>query len=262
MYSMVKALANGLLPSSVLVGIRSIKRRLLGVRDRLSRLITSERKRRQRVFQDIYRKNLWGSGDSKYYSGTGSRGTAAEIYINCMAELLQAHAAELKRPTTIVDLGCGDFEVGRALMAKVPDQIYIGCDIVPELITHNTAIYANARISFRRLDIVTDQLPAGDIYLVRQVLQHLPNAEILRFLRRVRCKYLYVTEGHPAERVGPVNPDKKAGADVRFNWCNGCGRGVELSQPPYNLNTQEIFRASSPPKEVIVTERVFLFGER
>ncbi len=225
-------------------------------RRRAKRLITSEQARRRQIFQKVYKHNLWGSdGNSKYFSGVGSRGEAADIYVERMAELLKRHVAELGRPITIIDLGCGDFQVGRALVTKLPDLNYVGCDIVPELIAHNAKVYATAHVSFRRLDIVADPLPGGDVYLVRQVLQHLSNTEIMSFLQRVSCKYLYVTEGHPVDRIGSVNPDKVTGPDVRFDWRTGRGRGVELDKPPYGLSTQEMFRVFSP-NEVIITELV------
>ncbi len=171
-----------------------------------------------------------------------------------MAELLKRHVAELGRPVTIVDLGCGDFQVGRALATKLPDLNYVRCDIVPELITHSRTSMRPHESVFGG-HIVADPLPAGDVYLVRQVLQHLSNAEIMSSLQRVSCKILYVAEGHQADRIGPVNPDKVTGADVRFNWRTGRAPGVELDKPPYGLSTQERFRVFSP-KKVIITELV------
>jgi hypothetical protein len=67
-----------------------------------------------------------------------------------------------------------------------------------------------------------------------------------------------IIEGHPAERIGPVNTDKVTGSDVRFDWLTGHGRGVELSEPPDSLHTEEVLRAYSTATEIIVTERVFL----
>jgi SAM-dependent methyltransferase len=232
------------------------KHRLNTLRGRIERPLMSESAFRRRIFQAIYKNRLWGGdGDSKYFSGVSSRGNVAKLYADRMAELLRAHAAKLGRPITIVDLGCGDFEVGRALTTQVPDSIYVGCDIVPELIAHNTVNYASERISFRTIDIVTDPLPEGDIYLMRQVLQHLCNAEIKSALKRLSRKHIYITEAHPKERIGKVNPDKVTSADIRFDWRTGRGRGVELDQSPYNLKTREIFR--TPAKnEVLITELV------
>jgi hypothetical protein len=219
--------------------------------------VLSDRKLRQQIFRDIYNNDRWGGDQqSKFFSGVGSRGEVLEVYVQGMAELLEHHATELGRPLTVIDLGCGDFEVGRALVTRLPDLTYIGCDIVPELIAHNVRTYASEKVSFRQLDIVSDPLPEGDVCLVRQVLQHLSNVEIAAFLQRINYGYLYVTEGHPAVRTGPFNPDIGSGVGVRFDWSVGRGRGVELGKPPYLIKTREMFRASAHPNEIIITEQV------
>ncbi len=242
------------------------KRALVGAIRKFRLLTIGESGIRRKIFQETYKKNLWGKdANLQFYSGVGSRGVPAGTYIEKMVELLQHHAAELGRPLTVVDLGCGDFQIGSALVASLPDFTYIGCDIVPELVAHNNKSYANARVSFRQIDIVSSPLPDGDVCLVRQVLQHLSNAEIMGVLPRLKHKFVYVTEGHPVERTGADNPDKVTSADVRFDWRTGRGRGVELNLPPYGLATQEVFRASAPPNEVIITERLLpgrRFGTR
>jgi hypothetical protein len=116
-------------------------------------------------------------------------------------------------------------------------------------------------VQFQTLDVVSQNLPDGDICLVRQVFQHLPNRDIacvLPKLQKYRC--VYVTEGQPIVREGPVNPDKQANAEVRFDWRTGRGRGVELDQPPWNLAMEEICRAPGPVfvKEISITHRVFV----
>ncbi|HYX04600.1 MAG TPA: hypothetical protein VE963_21090, partial [Reyranella sp.] len=58
----------------------------------------------------------------------------------------------------------------------------------------------------------------------------------------------------------PVNPDKAAGADVRFDWRTGRGQGVELDQPPFNAKVAELFRAFAPPHEVIISYRLLPKG--
>ena len=259
MFGNAKEAIKDLLPIPVRSRTRMIRNHLEKMCIRLRNLTITERARRRQTFQEIYKNAVWGRDENEgYFSGDGSRGEAAKIYVERMAELLERHIAELGRPISVVDLGCGDFHIGHALTVRIPSLIYIGCDIVPEVILCNQKAYADDRISFRQVDIVMDVLPEGDVYLVRQVLQHLSNAEIMSFLRRLDCKYLYVTEGHPAERVGPANPDKITGAEVRFDRLMGQGRGVELDQRPFHLVTQEVFRVLSPPKEVVVTERVLI----
>jgi hypothetical protein len=178
----------------------------------------SENQHRRQVFQDAYKYDLWG-GDpkSKFHSGVGSRGSASDEYSEQMASLIGRYAAAIGRPPVIIDLGCGDFQVASALLSRLPDVTYVGCDIVPELIAHNDKLYAADRISFRCIDIVSDPLPAGDICLVRQAFQHLSNKEIRMTLGHIdqligfqSCQNI-----HDEQRTGPVNPDKVTGADVR-----------------------------------------------
>ena len=212
--------------------------------------------KREKIFSSVCNNKLWGSApNSRYFSGHSSHGEAAKVYVEKMAELLRQHSIELERPLNVVDLGCGDFAVGRSLLERLPEINYLGCDIVAELVEHNRRQYAGARISFKKMDIVSDTIPDGDVYLVRQVLQHLSNAEIISFFGRVSKKYIYVTEAHPIESSGPINPDKPTGDGTRYNFHGG--RGVDLSLPPFNLSTEEMFRAYFFPHEIIVTSRVF-----
>ncbi len=252
----VRRLGNGLIDKGRRVK-SSVRSRIRNVERRVSRLKMSPSEARRDIFSEVYSEKLWGYDDaSRFFSGVGSRGRAARDYVQKMSQILSGHAAELGRPLTIVDLGCGDFYVGRALFESMPGARYIGCDIVPSLIEHNRNNYGSDRVQFQVLDIVRDTLPEGDVCLVRQVFQHLSNADISEFLNRQQYALLYVTEGHPAERTGRFNPDKTAGSDVRFDWRTGRGRGVELDKPPFNRRSVEAFQTIAPPNEIIVTERI------
>jgi hypothetical protein len=234
-----------------------MKRLAAAIGNRRSRSLADQHSRRRRTFQKIYNRDIWGRDrESRFFSGVGSCGPAAEFYVERMADLLTQHAEELGRPLMLVDIGCGDFRIGKALTERLPDLTYLGCDIVPELVAHNSARHTTDRVRFKTLDAVCDPLPAGDVCLVRQVFQHLSNADILAVLAHMNYPVVYVSEGHPVRQRGAVNPDKVIGASVRFDWQTGQGRGVELNQAPYNLASQEVFRWAIPPNEVIITERI------
>jgi SAM-dependent methyltransferase len=215
---------------------------------------------RRKTFQIVYRDKLWGTdNNSRFFSGVGSRSEASVIYVDAMATIISTELKDLQGVATIVDLGCGDFSVGARLLERLPAVRYVGCDVVPELIDHNCERYGSKSVQFRKIDIVSQNLPDGDICLVRQVFQHLPNRDIGCVLSKLR-KYraVFVTEGQPTVREGRVNPDKPANAEVRFDWRTGCGRGVELDQPPWNLTIEEVCRAvgAAYVKEVIITYRL------
>jgi hypothetical protein len=236
---------------------RKVKNRTIKTIRKVKRLAMSPSDARRDIFSEIYDKKLWGSDQSsRFFSGVGSRGEAVGVYVSNIVKLIKQDAERLGRPVSVVDLGCGDFQVGQALVSQLPGITYIGCDIVPELIDYNGKAFGSSNVRFELLDIVSGELPKGDICLVRQVLQHLSNREIASFLERQDYAYLYITEGHPNQRTGSPNPDKLTGADVRFDWQTGKGRGVELDQAPFNCVVEEVCRTTAPPHEIIITSRV------
>jgi hypothetical protein len=61
---------------------------------------------------------------------------------------------------------------GRELRVSLISDAAILSEIVPGLIARNAAQFANERIEFRKVDIVIDPLPEGDLCIIRQVFQH------------------------------------------------------------------------------------------
>jgi hypothetical protein len=218
---------------------------------------------RRRTFQAIYRDRLWAAEDEgPYFSGVGSRGNLADAYVEAIAPLLRL-VDQTIGPPVVVDLGCGDFGIGKKLTQTINEIRYIGCDIVPELIAYNQYNFGLQNVEFKTIDIVSDNLPDGDVCLIRQVFQHLSNREISAVLPKLsKYKNVYVSEAQPINREGPPNPDKPAGAGVRFDWKTGRGRGVELDQPPWDLKLTEIARTKSPGSvmEILVTHRLLTFA--
>lgn len=139
-------------------------------------------------FDLIHRTNLWGANSST--SGVGSELAAT-------ATLRQGLSALLRRLEVreLLDLPCGDF----TWMAHMDlgGIRYCGADIVPELIAANTARCAVPdRVGFRRLDLVTDPLPAADLILCRDCLVHLSFTHIdaaLENIRRSGARWLLTT---------------------------------------------------------------------
>tara|TARA_Y100000768_G_C23939279_1_gene664247 strand:+ start:559 stop:906 length:348 start_codon:yes stop_codon:yes gene_type:complete len=85
------------------------------------------------------------------------------------------------------------------------------------------------------LDITTDELPNADIYIIRQVLQHLSNDSIFNFLKKIqnKCKYLIITEHLPDKEIENFEPNKDivTGPYIRLHEDSG----VVLTEKPFNL---------------------------
>jgi hypothetical protein len=132
---------------------------------------------------------------------------------------------------TVVDLGCGDFSVGQRIASGCGR--YIGVDIVKPLVDRNRATFGSSTVSFLHANIVEDELPEGDVCLVRQVFQHLSNDQILAVLPKLeQYGWSFITEHHPSEfRLLQPNKDKPHGGSIRA----GQRSGVFLDQPPFNV---------------------------
>jgi len=183
------------------------------------------------TFQEIYSSKSWGDDGSPFCSGQGSRGPVSQQYCDAVVEFIRDH--QVRR---VVDLGCGDFVVGRQIV-EATGVDYIGIDVVPELIEHHIQTVNLPNVSFRLADITSDPLPAADLCLVRQVLQHLSNDEIARVLANVKnFPMVLVAEDVPA-KPRSINRDKPHGPDVRGYYRSG----VYLDRPPFSVAAKELW---------------------
>lgn len=182
------------------------------------------------VFDEIYRKKLWGNGtDGELYSGSGSRGAAARQYVDAVTTFINDHAVD-----SILDIGCGDFYIGKAIIERLGQRVnYTGMDVSPYVIAYNREHYSIPNVSFVCLDAAKDELPCADICLVRQVFQHLSNQQISAILRKLICfKWVLITEHYPDDdRLLIENLDKPHGEDTRLRE----NSAVYIDRPPFNL---------------------------
>jgi SAM-dependent methyltransferase len=178
------------------------------------------------IFTAIYREGRWGGTAGAFHSGSGSGVEHADRYAEAVKSFIRERGVR-----SVVDLGCGDFRVGARLLDVNVD--YIGVDVVEDLVRRNQAEHGGARVRFRCLDAIEEPPPPADLCLVRQVLQHLSNAQIASVLANLgRFRYVLVTEHYPSPSLARTpNLDKPCGADVRIYD----GSAVELDRPPFNV---------------------------
>lgn len=127
-------------------------------------------------FAKIYRRGGWSAGKAGSASGAGSSISYTEGLRAKLEELLQ----QLK-PKVFLDAPCGDFEWFRAM--RVPDgMLYLGMDIVRELVRSNQSKFGSARNVFFAGDITADPLPRADVMMCRDCLFHLTYRDGFAFL--------------------------------------------------------------------------------
>lgn len=227
LYRVLNAIRNGL-PKPVIFMYSRLKAKMLGVDREYANMSTAE------VFDKIYKDGDWGKDEQgRPTSGSGSHEeTIVAPYVSAITEFL----GTLDNPV-VVDLGCGDFNVGHQLVPST--KHYIACDISSTILERNKEKYQYDNLEFRQVDLAEDDLPSGDVAFVRQVLQHLSNEKIGSFVDKMNMakpyRYLIVTEHLPAARNFVPNRDKPAGAGIRLAW----GSGVDLAEPPFHLQFKQ-----------------------
>jgi len=183
------------------------------------------------VFTAVYKEAKWGAdAGGDFYSGSGSHDPEiVRPYVDAVSGFLQA----LPGPPSLADLGCGDFNVGRQLRRYCGK--FVACDVVPSLMARNQVKFGDADVDFRCLDITAGEPPAAEVALLRQVLQHLSNAQILKVVPALyRYKFLVLSEHLPVEPGFRPNLEKPAGAMVRLSL----GSGVVLTAAPFHLKVK------------------------
>ncbi|MEP2689551.1 class I SAM-dependent methyltransferase [Maribacter dokdonensis] len=201
----------------------------------------------KKAMQQVYEMNLWGSGTEDFYSGEGSH--KPEI-VKPYIETLTTFLTSFENPISVCDLGCGDFNIGKELVSYT--QNYVAVDIVPELITYNKKKFKSKNVEFQCLDIAVDDLPVADCAILRQVLQHLSNAEVLQITRKLmQYTYVIVTEHLPNKKF-VANIDIISGQGTRLKMKSG----IKLQESPFNLKTvksKELLRVVDQHGVIVTT---------
>ena len=190
-------------------------------------------KSNQACFDAIYKNYIWG-GRHGFYSGGGSHDKRIiGPYIDLVTRLILDNGLH-----RVVEVGCGDFNVSRQILGNLQSQgfsyDYRGMDIVEDLITYNSKQFGTDAIHFSCGDASAPQekLPDGDLLIIRQVLQHLSNADIAQILEKTKkFHFLLITEHIYEGEDVRYNLDKKTGNHTRLNACSG----VYIEQAPFGM---------------------------
>ena len=170
-------------------------------------------------------------GQFQYYSGSGSHDKNYVVpYCDLIKKFLHAHPEIIH----VVDLGCGDFNVASQWINNNIE--YTGIDIVDDVVRFNKEQNSSENVNFMCLDIVDDELPDGDLCIIRQVLQHLNNKDVAKVLSKCKkYKYVLITEHVTPEGKALVfNADLYTGSATRF----ALKSGLYFDKSPFNLKLE------------------------
>jgi hypothetical protein len=228
--------------------MRELARRVLPekVLNFLRTAITASRTKRLQglslpeAFDEVYRKKMWKQGDS--LSGLGSEGELAGQYLSFLESYIDTHNIK-----SIGDAGCGDFAIGSRICGRV--ESYIGLDVSGFIIERNKRAFGNLKnVSFAQCDLTDTIFPETDLVCIRQVLQHLTNAQIALILANLQkspgWRRVLITED-----VSDPLDDSRANADLAAHTVDtrvNHGGGVFIDRPPFNIAARRVKSIQAP----------------
>ena len=170
-----------------------------------------------RTFNGIYSEGIWGRDvTGKGTSGSGSTLEITREYRAYLEDFIRKHHVR-----SVVDAGCGDWTFSSTI--DWGGASYLGVDIASDVIEANRRKYEKRHVTFQVGDI-TEELPAADLLISKDVLQHLPDALVDKFIRnnlkKGKYKWVLLTNDR-----GSGNPDIVPGGY----------RAINLAAAPFNV---------------------------
>ena len=108
---------------------------------------------------------------------------------------------------------------------------------MPELVSYYQQRFASNHVWFECANIATDSLPDAQLCLLRQVLQHLSNAENRCVLTNVRQNSNVLISEHVPIHPRCFNRDKTHGPDIRAYF----GSGVYPDREPFSQRADRVW---------------------
>jgi len=169
------------------------------------------------TFNRIYAEGTWG----KDVTGRGTSGSGSTLEFTREYRAYLEHFMRTHRVRSVVDAGCGDWSFSSTI--DWGDASYLGVDIASDVIAAVRNKHETGKIRFQVGDI-TEELPAADLLISKDVLQHVSNRLVHRFirnnLRKGKYKWVILTNDR-----GSHNPDV----------VNGRFRAIDLAAAPFEV---------------------------
>lgn len=199
----------------------------------------------EEIFSIVYKNKIWNlNSETDFNSGPGSHDkSVVKPYVSLIINFLKKD-----KNLVVVDLGCGDFNVGSKIFKYA--RKYIGIDVVKSLINHNKKNYLAKNLTFKTLDAVYDEIPIGDCIIIKEVFQHITNYEIKKIVDKIaNFKYIIITDSEPLISFKP-NQDKLKGPDCRTDIPSG----IIIDRFPFNLKykvKKELLRVKREDRYIV-----------
>ena len=159
-------------------------------------------------------------------SGGGSSIKSTEVSRDYIVKVIEKY-----KISSILDLGCGDWNWMSKIRNEFENSSYEGWDANEDMIFNLNNIYGNDNTKFYFKDIVTGEYPKVDMVLCRDVLFHLKEKYTLKIIEKIKkskIKYFLTTSFNDVKGKQVKFRDRPSMGDWGFYEIN-------LNLPPFNL---------------------------
>ncbi|WP_186775577.1 class I SAM-dependent methyltransferase [Rubripirellula tenax] len=143
---------------------------------------------------------------------------------------------------SVVDIGCGDWSFSRNIDWSRVD--YTGVDIVPSLSEELNREHGGDKIRFACADLTSDELPSADLCICKDVLQHLSNESVQKFLsgNLNRYRYALLTNDYRKMKRSRLNflGKMREFQEPNSETTDGGSRPIRLTEAPFNLPAEQL----------------------
>ena len=185
----------------------------------------------------------------QHYEGPGSdwgigSGPGSSAFFTLEYQVFLSKFIHLNAIRSVTDIGCGDWQFSKFVNFANAD--YLGLDVVDSVIERNQALHGGEGVSFRVMPSDLSDIGPADLLLMKDVLQHLPDAEIARFREELFPKFKFCLLTNSYQKLDtPSNIDVEAGSF----------RCLDLTAPPYAMRGAYVLEFGTAVWERV---RVFL----
>jgi len=192
--------------------------------------------------REVFRKKY----DDEASDWGGTSGPGSDPFYTIEYRALVSRLIRLNKIGSVVDIGCGDWQFSRFI--DFGSASYLGLDVVESVVASNKKQYTTPSVDFRIMPGELSSIPGGDMLLMKDVLQHLPDQEIFDIRDQVLGKFKYYLITNSYRKIGTAQ-----NVDIR----PGAFRCLDLMAPPYNFHGCYVLEFGSAAWEHI---RVLLGG--
>lgn len=142
----------------------------------------------KKIFENIYNKGIWNNNNPAIpFSGPGSLIQNTAEFSTVLNEFIYKNGC-----TSVLDLGCGDLNwIPETPFFKDDNIKYTGVDVVESLITSHSSKYPIKTFLNKDITLYKD-MEFASIIIIRDVIFHLKNYEILAIFENIKNKFKYL----------------------------------------------------------------------